>query len=151
MKKFIAVIVVLFVAFTVKAQEKDYIIVKKENNITVFQIQENQYSDRNLIIDATQLTDPTVSALKGLEVPEKAWGMLSSYQNAVYDTRLEKALSEKKEIQGDYDTAVEVNAEMKESIFWSKFLAGTFILFSIILIIVIKNKEKEIKKIKIRG
>lgn len=152
MKKFAIALVVMISLFATTncfAQEKDYIIFKNDDGkVTVTTVSHFGNDGKKVVIQTSELTNPTLSELSVLGIPEDAWKMVSSPNAGVYDSRLieQEKVSQRQDeentrLQKDFEDANE-----GKEIF--KLLFGVAAVIIVVLAFVIAQLMYGVRKLK---
>lgn len=151
MKKFIiALVTVVFIAVTTMAQTEQ-VVIKNGDNVTVYNIKdlgENAYGNKDARIDVYNFTNPAVRDLRAYEVPEEAWKMCSMHENGVYSSRVSKLTQALQEVKVDYENEVENTDYLETEIAWHQAWHVAMVILLAIGMIIIINRQSEIKKLK---
>jgi len=114
MKKVAIILITMISLFTTAncfAQEKDYYIFKSDDGkVTVTTVSHFGNDGKKVVIQTSILTNPTLTELSVLSIPEDAWKMISSADAGVYNSRFneQEKVSQK---QDEYITQLQKNYE----------------------------------------
>ncbi len=113
MKKIVVIIVVALAMFSTIGvyAESDCVLVKKGTNVTVYTI-EYYSNETSSVFSSAVMENPSVAALKNLDVPQSAWAMCAGSNDGIYDSRLEK-LNE--QYKAELDRANRMTEELIQS------------------------------------